>query len=88
MFVVCSLIHTITARRYHRNCAIRLNNADKIVGVVPFVSNYIRAVISDYQRFSFNDVVSLTGCQMHSKRITQSVNCDMNFCTEAASGVS
>ena len=86
MFVVCSLIHTIISRRYHRSRAIRLNNVDKIVRVVPFVSNYIRAVIPDYQCFSLNDVVSLTGCQMHSKRITQSVNCDVNFCTEAASG--
>ena len=97
MFVVCSLVDTITSRRYHRSRAIRLNNVDKIVRssdrigsaieipVVSFVSNYIRGVISEYQRFSLNYVVSLTGCQMHSKRITQSVNCDVNFCTETAS---
>jgi hypothetical protein len=85
MFVVCSLVHTITSRRYHRSRAIRLNNVDKIVRVVPFVSNYIRAVISDYQRFSLNYVVSLTGRQKESERIPQCVNCEVYFCAKATS---
>ncbi len=66
MFVVISLIHTMTFGRYHRNRSIRLNNRDKIVGVISLVSNHILAFISKYQRFCFRYVVSLTGCQMYS----------------------
>ena len=70
MFVICSLAATITSRRYYLDCAIRLNNVDKIVRVVAFVSNNILAAISDYQRFCLSYIVSLTGCQMEFKRIT------------------
>ena len=59
--MVCSLGATITSKRYHCNCTIRFNNVDKIVRVIPLVSNYMLAIISNYQRFGFSYVMSLTG---------------------------
>ncbi len=66
MFVVISLIHTMTFWRYHRNRSIRLDNGDKSVRIVPLVSNHIFTVISDYQPFRLSYVMSLTGGQMNS----------------------
>ena len=88
MSVVCSWSTTITSRRYYRRSSVRLNNRDKIVRIVPLVCNYILTVISNYQGFGFSYVVSLTGCQMESKRITQCVNCDVNLSAEAAARAS
>ena len=61
MFVICSLSATITSRRYHRHRSIRLNNVNKTVRIVSLVCNNILTVISNYQRFGFSYVVSLTG---------------------------
>jgi hypothetical protein len=83
MLVVLSGFNTMAARRYHCDPSIRLDNRDKIVNVIPLVSNHVLAVISDYQRF--RDVVSLTGGQINSEGITQSANRHMNFRTEATS---
>ena len=85
MFVVSSLVGTIAARRYHCSRSIRFNNLNKIVRVVAFVSNNILAVISDYQRFCLNYVVSLTGRQKESERTPQCVNCEVYFCAKATS---
>ena len=56
--------------------AIRLNNVDKTVRVVSFAITYVVLYLTLQPLCRFFDRVSNA-----SKRITQSVNCDVNFCT-------
>jgi hypothetical protein len=56
---------------------------DKIIGIIPFVSDQPLKIKVGNQRFGLRDVISLTTGQNKAQRIAQSIDTDVNFGAEA-----
>ena len=75
----------VGARRCYRNCIAPDDRLKELVRVVCSVCNHILTIESIYEFLSLGDIVLLPSGQPVSQRVAESVDTDMDLCTEPTS---
>ena len=85
MHIILAQFLAFGSRRNNRFGFVLFNDKpDKIIGIIRFIGNQPLKIKVDNQGFTLSDVVPLTTGQNKAQRITQTIDTDVNFGTEAA----